>query len=106
VVQPDLSIVCDPSKLDDRGCLGAPDLIVEVISPSFVKMDMAIKRALYERVGVKEYWIVYPAEKVVVVYRLDDHGKYGEFESYSQADRLPVSIFADFHMDLEVVFAP
>lgn len=69
VVQPDLSVICDASKLDERGCRGAPDWIVEVVSPSSASMDQVRKRAIYERAGVREYWLVQPLERTLTVYR-------------------------------------
>jgi Uma2 family endonuclease len=76
VVQPDLVVVCDRTKLDDRGCRGAPDRIVEVVSPSSAVMDHDTKRRLYERHGVPEYWIVHPTEQWVMVYTLEAGGRY------------------------------
>ncbi|MDR1610144.1 MAG: Uma2 family endonuclease, partial [Candidatus Symbiothrix sp.] len=70
VVQPDICVVCDPEKLDDRGCIGATDLIVEVQSPSTAKRDLNEKFFLYEESGVKEYWVVYPMEKAITVFLL------------------------------------
>lgn len=75
VVQPDIAVICDRSKLDDKGCRGAPDWIVEVLSPSTALKDMDTKRQLYERHGVKEYWIVHPTDRWVMLYSLQD-GKY------------------------------
>jgi Uma2 family endonuclease len=75
VVQPDICVVCDESKLDDYGCNGAPDLIVEILSPSNGKHDIDTKFGLYEEAGVKEYWMVEPEEKMVLVYTLQN-GKY------------------------------
>ena len=69
VVQPDLSVICDTSKLDEKGCKGAPDLVVEIVSPGSAVHDMKVKRELYEQHGVKEYWIVLPLERIVEVYR-------------------------------------
>lgn len=71
VVQPDLAVICDPSKLDDAGCLGAPDWIIEVTSPSTSGRDRVQKRDLYERHGVREYWCVDPWEASVLILRLD-----------------------------------
>lgn len=71
VVQPDLSVVCDPAKLDEASCRGAPDWIVEVVSPRTAARDRLEKRHLYERHGVEEYWIVDPEKATVVVYRRD-----------------------------------
>ncbi|HLA34067.1 MAG TPA: Uma2 family endonuclease [Rhodocyclaceae bacterium] len=77
VVQPDISIICDPDKLDERGCCGAPDWIIEVLSPGTVGHDQIVKKALYERVGVREYWTVHPIDNIVTVYVLEN-GSYGK----------------------------
>lgn len=67
VAQPDLAVICDPSKLDERGYRGAPDWIIEVLSPATAAKDQIQKRILYERVDVKEYWTVHPTDKVITV---------------------------------------
>ena len=72
VVQPDLCIICDESKLDEQGCNGAPDLIVEILSPNNSKHDLDTKFRLYEESGVKEYWMVEPTQKMVLVYTLQN----------------------------------
>ena len=72
VVQPDVFIVCDPSKLDRRGVRGAPDWIAEVLSPATAAHDQIVKRRIYERAGVGEYWLVHPVERTVTLYRLID----------------------------------
>lgn len=77
VVQPDISVICDKAKLDERGCRGAPDWIVEVLSPGSAGHDQVVKRELYERVGVREYWLVHPIDKVVTIYLLAA-GAYGK----------------------------
>lgn len=75
VVQPDISVVCDPEKLkDNRGCLGAPDWVIEVVSPSTALRDQKVKRALYERHGVAEYWLVHPVDRCISIYRLGERG--------------------------------
>ncbi len=76
VVQPDLLVVCDPAKLDERGCRGAPDWVVEVLSPSTAGHDQILKLAVYERSGVPEVWLVHPTDRTVTVYRLQA-GAYG-----------------------------
>ncbi|HIY01226.1 MAG TPA: Uma2 family endonuclease [Candidatus Blautia faecipullorum] len=68
-VEPDISVICDKNKLTDRGCEGAPDLIIEIVSPSSRHMDYAIKNSLYSSSGVREYWIVDPAKQRTTVYR-------------------------------------
>lgn len=77
VVQPDVMVVCDPGRLDRRGVRGAPDLVVEVLSPSTAGHDHVRKRRIYERAGVREYWLVHPTDRVLTVYRLgaDGYGK-------------------------------
>ena len=70
VFQPDICVICDKEKLDDRGCLGAPDLIIEILSPGNSKKEMDIKFDLYEENGVKEYWIVEPYQKSILIYTL------------------------------------
>lgn len=75
VVQPDLCVICDPKKLDDRGCLGAPDLVVEILSPGNSKREMKDKYEIYQEFGVSEYWVVRPEEKNIQIYTLEN-GKY------------------------------
>lgn len=75
VVQPDLCVICDPNKLDDRGCIGAPDLIIEILSPGNSKKEMKLKFELYEEAGVREYWIVDPNTESVLINVLEN-GKY------------------------------
>lgn len=82
VVQPDISVVCDPAKIDERGCIGAPDWIIEIVSPGTINRDRYLKRDLYEEFGVKEYWIVYPNEKIIDVFLADEQGKYSRPETY------------------------
>ena len=72
VVQPDLCVICDKNKLDDKGCIGSPDLIIEILSPGNSKREMDIKFDLYEENGVKEYWIVNPIEKNIYIYVLEN----------------------------------
>lgn len=75
VVQPDLCIVCDESKLDSRGCIGAPDLVIEILSPGNSKKEMKHKYEIYEETGVKEYWIVNPLDENITIFSLQN-GKY------------------------------
>ncbi len=77
VVQPDVLVVCDPAKLDHRGVRGAPDFVVEVVSPGTAFHDHQRKRAIYERAGVREYWLVDPVERFITIYRLGEEG-YGK----------------------------
>jgi Uma2 family endonuclease len=104
VVEPDISIVCDQSKIDEKGCNGAPDMIVEVISPSSVKMDRFIKFNKYEKAGVKEYWIVEPEAKLVSVFVLQENQRYGRPDIYTDTENIKVSILPDLVVDLKLVF--
>jgi Uma2 family endonuclease len=104
VVQPDICVVCDLSKLDERGCCGAPDMIVEVLSPSTNKKDTFDKFLQYEASGVKEYWIVHPKDKAVTVYLLQDNGKYNDGTLYEWEGKVPVHVFDDCPIDLDEIF--
>ncbi|MFN2349579.1 MAG: Uma2 family endonuclease [Thioalkalivibrio sp.] len=93
VVQPDLMVVCDPRRIEERGIRGAPDWIVEVLSPSTAAHDQQLKREIYERHGVQEYWLVHPGDRVLIIYRLQANA-YGkpevmELEGESQVETLP-----------------
>lgn len=104
VVQPDITIVCDKGKLDEKGCKGVPDLIVEIISPGSAFRDLRDKFRLYESHGVREYWIVHPNDKTVLVFKIDGSGHYAKPEMYSEADEIPVGIFSDLNVILKSVF--
>jgi Uma2 family endonuclease len=104
VVQPDICVICDPNKLDDKGCIGAPDLIVEVQSPSTAKRDMNEKFSLYERSGVREYWVVFPRDKAVTVFLLQPDGKYNDGTTYQFEGNVPISIFNGLGIDLKEMF--
>jgi Uma2 family endonuclease len=104
VVQPDICIICDPSKVDEKGCLGAPDMIVEVISPKTYKRDLREKYILYEKHGVKEYWIISPKSKSIVVYILQSDGQYSDGEEYISGEKIPVFILNGLEIDTNLVF--
>jgi Uma2 family endonuclease len=102
VVQPDICIVCDASKLDDDGCLGAPDWVIEITSPRTAKNDFNEKFNLYEESGVREYWIVQPKEKAVNVYVLED-GQYALVDVYESGE-IPCRIFPDLTISHDRIF--
>lgn len=107
VVQPDLYVVCDLTKLDERGCLGAPDFIIEIVSASNSKRDVKDKFEIYQEHGVREYWIVNPNEEYVNVFVLDGNGKFQLIGMYAGDDKIPVNIFdGDLKVDLTKVFVP
>ena len=91
VVQPDVLVVCDPSKIDRRGVRGAPDWLVEVLSPSTAAHDQIAKRRTYERAGVKEYWLVHPGDRTLTVYALAD-GQYGRPDIYELKGETPIGV--------------
>lgn len=103
VVQPDILVVCDRSKVDRRGVHGAPDLAVEILSDSSRHNDWTIKRKLYERAGVREYWIVDTDGRFAAVHTLKD-GKYGAPIFYTAGAQVPVSLWEGFSVDLSAVF--
>jgi len=103
VVQPDLCIICDEDKLDDKGCNGTPDLIVEILSPKNSKHDVDTKFRLYEESGVKEYWIVEPTERLVLVYALQND-KYIGSKPYSEGETIISPLFPEMKIEVESVF--
>ena len=106
VVQPDICIICDDSKLDDAGCNGAPDLIVEILSPGNSKKEVTSKFELYEESGVKEYWIVFPDVEILQQFvRNEATDKFEFVKNYASDQTVHSPIFPDFKMDLEKVFA-
>jgi Uma2 family endonuclease len=105
VVQPDISVICESKKLDDRGCRGAPDWIIEILSPSTAARDQIRKRDLYEREGVREYWLVHPQDKMLYIYRLVDSG-YGPPEILPTEGITPVACLAGVEIDWARVFLP
>lgn len=95
-VEPDISVICDPNKLDDKGCSGAPDWIIEIVSPSNPSHDYINKLALYKATGVREYWIVNPGTQAITVYFFE-----AEIfaEKYTLQDKIKVNIYDDFTID-------
>lgn len=104
VVQPDIVVVCDSSKLDEKGCKGTPDLIIEIVSPSSASIDNIKKLQQYEKNGVKEYWIVHPIYKIVTIYKIMENGLYGKPETYSEKDKIEVELLKGLTIDLGLVF--
>lgn len=103
VVQPDISVVCDASKLDARGCRGAPDLVIELLSPSTAARDHVTKRTLYERHGVREYWLVHPLDRIVTIYRHGEVG-FGPAQTLAAAGKLTSPGFPGLEVDWDEVF--
>ena len=104
MVEPDISVVCDHSKLDDAGCKGAPDLVMEILSPSTRRHDRLTKFNLYQRAGVREYWIVDPADRSIQVFVLEDR-RYSAKDFGTAEDHLRVNVLEDCTIDLAQVFS-
>jgi Uma2 family endonuclease len=105
VVQPDLFIVCELSKIENNSCLGAPDFIIEIVSAKNSQRDTRDKFEIYQEHGVREYWIVNPNDENVSVFILDENGKFQFVGMYAENDKIPVNIFnGDLKVDLTEVF--
>jgi len=103
VLQPDIVVVCDSKKITERGCYGAPDMVVEILSPSSVKHDRLVKFKLYQQAGVREYWIVDPESRTVQIHLLEN-GKF-DFKIYGEEDTVNVHVLDDCRISLNQVFA-
>lgn len=104
VVQPDLCVVCDLEKLDERGCEGAPDLIVEILSPGNSKKEMREKFEVYEEAGVKEYWLVNPIDKTVLIYVLGEQHSFIGLQPLTEDQNLQSTLFPDLIIKLGDIF--
>ena len=103
MVEPDISVVCDRDKLDGKGCKGAPDMVVEILSPSTRRHDRLVKLGLYQRAGVREYWIVDPENRAVQVLTLSD-GLLLPHEDYGREDVAKVNVLDGCFIELSKVF--
>lgn len=104
VVQPDIVVICDQEKLDKQGCIGAPDIVVEILSPGNNKKELINKYEVYEESGVKEYWIVSPSDKSFFRYILDHQGKFQPTKLLTIGEEVTTSILPGFTLVLEEVF--
>jgi Uma2 family endonuclease len=104
VVEPDITVICDKTKLDNKGCKGSPDLIMEIISDSTGRKDKLEKFNKYEKAGVTEYWIIEPDDKLVSVFKLGENKRYGRPEIYADNDIIKVEMFPGLEIDLKPVF--
>jgi Uma2 family endonuclease len=104
VVQPDLSVICDSGKIDELGCNGAPDLVIEILSPGNSGKEMREKFEVYEEAGVREYWIVDPERESVISYVLNKQGKYIGLPPKTAGQRMAPAIFPELQIDLGEVF--
>jgi Uma2 family endonuclease len=101
-VEPDISVICDKNKLNnEKGCFGAPDWIIEIVSPSSIKMDYLIKMLQYEKAGVREYWIVDPLKKRIIVYNFELQ----DMNEYTFADTIKAGIYEDLEIDFSTILS-
>ena len=104
VLQPDICVICDLSKLDDKGCIGAPDIVIEILSPGNNKKELLNKYKLYEEFGVKEYWVISASEKTFFKYTLDDQGKYQPSRLFTLSEEITSDALPGFRLNLDEVF--
>lgn len=103
VVQPDICVVCDPTKLDELGCIGAPDLIIEILSPGNNKKELIHKYEVYEESGVKEYWVIHPSEQTLLIYSLVN-GKFIPSRLFTAGITVHSTSIYGFKLDMEDIF--
>jgi len=104
VVQPDLGVICDATKIDARGCCGAPDLVVEVLSPGNSRHEVRTKYEVYEEAGVKEYWLIHPTEETVAVFLLNEEKRYDGARMYADDDVLNSYAVTGFSINVSEIF--
>jgi Uma2 family endonuclease len=103
VLQPDICVVCDLNKLDDRGCIGAPDLVVEILSPGNNKKELLYKYQVYEEFGVREYWVVSQSDQSVLIYTLVE-GKFQPSKLFTLSETVKSAVLSGFELALDDVF--
>lgn len=104
VVQPDICVICDPAKIDAKGCIGAPDLIIEVLSPGNTEREMNEKFEIYQENGVKEYWLVEPNDRIVLVYVLDETEKFIGLKPFTETETLTSKSLGAFELLVRDIF--
>ena len=104
VVQPDITVVCDLSKLDKQGCKEAPDLVVEILSPGNSKKEMSDKFELYQNAGIPEYWLVDPERETVVIYQLGEDQQYFTRQPFTSGDTLTSPLLKGLKIELNEIF--
>ncbi len=104
VLQPDICVICNRVKIDGRGCMGAPDIVIEILSPGNNRTELLYKYSIYEEFGVNEYWIVSPGEKTLLKYALDMEGKYQPSKLFTLSEKVYSEILPGFELNLDDVF--
>ncbi|PQJ10700.1 hypothetical protein CJD36_012060 [Flavipsychrobacter stenotrophus] len=103
VVQPDICVICEPTKIDKKGCIGAPDIVMEILSPSNSEKELKLKYEVYQEAGVREYWVIFPTEKTLMIYTLSD-GKFAASRFYVTGDRVSSGVLEGFSFDVNEIF--
>lgn len=103
-MQPDICVICDPAKVDEKGCLGAPDIVVEILSPGNNKKELKNKYEVYEESGVLEYWIIHPQEKTFLKYTLVEGG-FQPSRLLTMGDEVTTPVLPGFTLNLDELFA-
>ena len=104
VLQPDICVICDQAKLDDKGCIGAPDIVIEILSPGNNKKELLHKYLVYEEFGVKEYWVISPDEKTFLKYTFNENGRYIPSKLFTLSEKITSAVLPGFELDLDEVF--
>jgi len=104
VLQPDICVICDKSKLDARGCIGVPDLVVEILSPGNTKTELLHKYRIYEEFGVKEYWVVSHGDQSILIYTLNEMGKFEPSKIFALSEKITSTVLRGFELALDDVF--
>lgn len=105
VVEPDILVVCDPTKLDERGCKGAPDLVVEVLSPHSAENDLRRKFEIYQKHKIREYWIIDPGSRAALLYRVGEDGLYPPAIVIEKGGKFDSTVLSGFTVEMEKLFA-
>lgn len=104
MLQPDVCVICDKNKLDYHGCIGAPDIIIEILSPGNNKKELLYKYQVYEEFGVKEYWVVSQSDQNILIYTLNSSGKFQPSKLFTLSEKITSSVLPGFELALDDVF--
>ncbi|TCD11054.1 Uma2 family endonuclease [Pedobacter frigidisoli] len=104
ILQPDICVICDKNKLDDRGCIGAPDIVVEILSPGNNIKELLNKYQVYEEFGVNEYWVVSQSDQSILIYTLNELGKFQPSKIFTLSEKIASSVLPGFELLLDDVF--
>ena len=104
VLQPDICVICDKNKIDYKGCIGAPDLVVEILSPGNTTVELLHKYQVYQEFGVKEYWVVSQSDQSILIYTLNEYGKFQPSKIFTLSEKITSTVLPGFELVLDDVF--